>query len=313
MRPARTPLKHPAGPAMCTRKSSIGLRCNPRGTEMRSQLTSASGLLLCAVALRPLAVSFGPALPDIQRDLAIEPWQSGIIGMIPVLCLGLFAPIGVRLAADFGPHKVFSSALGVVILFGALRGAAPELVSFVLLTVGLGIGMGAAGSIPLTLIRTRRDQPTPIASVYAFGVLFGAAIGSFAMVPLTELLGSWRLAMIALSLPVLFTVGLGAMLLGKDLPQAPRGTHAPLPWKRPLAWVLALIFGLQSLLYWALVTWLPETMVGAGWSPISAGALVATLQIAALLGGLFAAYLVRAIALRRTQLAIASLVSLELV
>ena len=55
-----------------------------------------------AVALRPQLVGIGPLLPLIQNDLDITHAVAGLLGTIPILCMGLFAP-----PAPFvsGPHR----------------------------------------------------------------------------------------------------------------------------------------------------------------------------------------------------------------
>ena len=51
-------------------------------------------------------------------------------------------------------------------------------------------------------------------------------------------------------------------------------TLAPprIPWRSPVSWVLGVLFGLQSMLYYGVVTWLAAIYVDRGWSgPASAG------------------------------------------
>jgi MFS transporter, CP family, cyanate transporter len=48
-----------------------------------------------------------------------------------------------------------------------------------------------------------------------------------------------------------------------------------LPWRSGTAWLLAVVFGLQSVLFYGSVAWLPNAFVERGWSPAEAGALVA--------------------------------------
>ena len=49
-------------------------------------------LFLAALALRPQLVGIGPLLPPIQDDLDVTHAVAGLLGTIPVLCMGLFAP-----------------------------------------------------------------------------------------------------------------------------------------------------------------------------------------------------------------------------
>ena len=64
-----------------------------------------AGLFLASIALRPQLLSIGPLLPSIRADLAIPASVAGLITTIPVMCMGLFAPIGPRIAARLGPAR----------------------------------------------------------------------------------------------------------------------------------------------------------------------------------------------------------------
>ncbi len=46
-------------------------------------------------------------------------------------------------------------------------------------------------------------------------------------------------------------------------------------WRRPLAWAVALFFGIQSMAFYATLSWLPSILEDAGRSPETAGALLA--------------------------------------
>ena len=124
----------------------------PEGPTPWSRSTSrlAFALLLCAVAVRPLAVSLGPILPDIQDDVGVSAVLAGLLGTVPVVCLGLFAPLGVTLTRHVRPETGLAIALGLAIGFGAARAIAPDVGWLLVLTIGLGIGMGLAGPLPAT-------------------------------------------------------------------------------------------------------------------------------------------------------------------
>ena len=46
-------------------------------------------------------------------------------------------------------------------------------------------------------------------------------------------------------------------------------------WRRPLAWAVALFMGIQSMAFYATLSWLPSILEDAGRSPEAAGALLA--------------------------------------
>jgi MFS transporter, CP family, cyanate transporter len=264
----------------------------------------ALALLACAIAARPLAVSVGPILPDIQADLGMSALASGILGMVPVLCLGIFAPAGVALATVLRPRSALVVALGLIVAFGVARAAAPDVVSLLVLTAGLGVGMGMAGSIPSMIIKARaRALPAFMTGMYGTGVVMGAAGASVLIVPLAILAGGWREAVVLLSIVVLAAAVVGILLLGPD---APRGTTMPgrakLPWSDRTAWQIALLFGLQSLVYWSLVIWLAEVLVASGWTLAGAGTVVGIFQLSNLVAVVAIGFVAERLGSRRTQL-----------
>ncbi len=61
------------------------------------------GLFVASLALRMQLLSIGPLLPLIRADLGLSAAPAGLLTTIPVLCMGLFAPFGPRLASRLGP------------------------------------------------------------------------------------------------------------------------------------------------------------------------------------------------------------------
>ena len=263
----------------------------------------ALALLACAIAARPLAVSVGPLLPDIQADLGMSPFVSGLLGMVPVICLGLFAPLGVGLALRLRPRPALGIALALIVAFGAARAVSPDVPTLIVLTAGLGIGMGMAGSIPSMIIKARAPtMPAFMTGMYGTGVVGGAAVAAMLAVPLSDVGGGWRGAVLILSVPILAAVVVGFLLLGPDAGQPRSASRAGPAWSDPTAWVIAVIFGLQSLIYWGLVIWLAETLVALGWSTTDAGSMVGVFQVSNLAAVVATGYLAERFLGRRGQL-----------
>lgn len=270
---------------------------------MTSRTRLALALFACALAVRPLAVSVGPLLPDIQADLGMSPVVSGLLGTVPIICLGLFAPVGAWLAGRVKPRPALGIALALALVFGAARAAAPNVALLVTLTIGLGVGMGMAGSLPAMIIKARAPgHPGFMTGMYGTGVVAGAAVGSAMIVILAELTDGWRGATLLLSLPVLVAVVLGYRALGPDPAEVRGGAGLRLHWADGIAWLMALLFGLQSFVYWGLVIWLSEVLVTMGWSSAGAGTMVTVFQLSSLAAVLGAGYIADRIGTRRAQL-----------
>ena len=62
-----------------------------RRARCAGRLGLLAGLFLAGLALRPQIVGVGPLIPSIQDDLDISHAVAGLLGTIPVLCMGVFA------------------------------------------------------------------------------------------------------------------------------------------------------------------------------------------------------------------------------
>lgn len=90
-------------------------------------------LLLVALNLRPALTSVSPVLGNIGEALALSPSWQGILTTLPVLFLGLAAPLAPRLVRRIGPERSVFAALVVLAVallvrpyigtMGALSGA----------------------------------------------------------------------------------------------------------------------------------------------------------------------------------------------
>jgi len=59
-------------------------------------------------------------------------------------------------------------------------------------------------------------------------------------------------------------------------------------WKSRLAWNICLFMGVQSLLYFTIIAWLPDMLVSRGFSPVEAGIILSIMQLIGLIGSFLA-------------------------
>jgi CP family cyanate transporter-like MFS transporter len=139
-------------------------------------------------------------IDDIQDDLDTSHALAGLLGTIPVLCMGLFAPVAASLAAWLGTRRAMTIGLTLIGAFGVLRAVVPSAWLVVLLTVPVGIGMGLGNALsPLIVRKTVPKRPGTGTGVYTTGIQLGSTLSAALAVPLAAVLGGWRGALIALS------------------------------------------------------------------------------------------------------------------
>ena len=93
-----------------------------RNRQRPSGLGFVALMVLVGLNLRPALSSLAPLLPRIEREGELSVLMLSVLTTLPVLCLGLFAPLALWLAKLLGTER--SIALGLIILSAglALRG-----------------------------------------------------------------------------------------------------------------------------------------------------------------------------------------------
>lgn len=151
------------------------------------------GFLLAGIALRPQLGGVGPLVPRIQGDLGVSHAVAGLLGTIPVLCMGLFAPRAAAIAGRFGTARAIGMALGLVSLFGALRTVVPDAWAVLALTVPIGVGIATAGTLMPLAVRELLPERLGLGTgLYGAGMNVGSALSPALAVPLAVWLGGWR-------------------------------------------------------------------------------------------------------------------------
>ena len=174
------------------------------GVARRDGILLLSALLLAAVALRPQLVGAGPLIPDIQDDLGASHSVAGLVGTIPVLCMGLFAPAAGLVSARWGLRAGMAGCLLAIAAFGLGRAAAPGIATLLALTFPIGIAMAVAGTLlPVAVKQRFAHRPAFASGIGVTGINIGAAVSSAVAVPLASAWGGWRGALAAFSLATL--------------------------------------------------------------------------------------------------------------
>jgi len=244
----------------------------------RGSLVAVVALLLGAFNLRLAVTSVGPVLSEIQAGLGMNSTVAGLLTSLPVLCfasVGLLAP---RFARRFGALPVIITGLIVLTAGLAARPYAPGTTVFVGLSVVALAGIAVVNVLLPMIVKERfPDRVGAMTSLYSVALNVGAATAAAATVPLTKAFGDWRLGLgiWALAAAVAVPPWL-ALRRDRIVPPADAPVAVPVRLVRnPIAWALAVYFGLQSTSAYVIIGWLPEIFRDAGVSAEKAGLLFA--------------------------------------
>ena len=251
-----------------------------------------AALFLGALALRPQLVGVGPLVPEIDEDLGVSHTVAGLLTTIPVLCMGLFAIPGAYVAARLGTRAAIGACLAGIAVFGLLRAAAPGAPLVLALTFPIGVGMGLAGALMPVAVKERfAHRPAFASGVYTTGINLGSALSSALAVPIAAAWGGWRAALAVFSACTILCFAAWLVFTPPVRGEREQTEAPPLPWDRRVVWGLAIVFALQSIVYYGLVAWMPDSFQERGWSDATAGALLGVMSVAALPAGLVVPYL----------------------
>jgi len=230
------------------------------------------GLVLVALNLRPALSSMAPMLSEVSRSLGLSAAKAGLLTTLPVLCLGLFAPLAPLLARRFGSERV---VLGILLTLAGgmiLRSSLGEFGLFAG-SILAGASIGVIGVLlPGIVKRDFAKHAGAMTGVYTMALCMGAAMAAGSTVPLSQYLGnSWSLGLGFWVVPALLAALLWLPQVGSQ-----HGAHQAAYRVRgllrdPLAWQVTLYMGLQSSLAYIVFGWLPSVLIGRGLTPTQAG------------------------------------------
>jgi CP family cyanate transporter-like MFS transporter len=279
--------------------------------DRRSLVSTLTALLVVALVLRPQIIAIGPLQPAIQADLDISHSLVGALSAIPILCMGLFAPLGARVARRLGARNALALCATLVVTFGFLRTLAPTPVLILGLTFGIGLGMGLAGPImPRVVRRSLPTHPALGTGAYATGLVVGSLAAASLAVELAGPEQDWRRSLAIMSAAGLVSLVVWLVLAPRDVGTAGEGAPPHIAWAHPAGWVLGLVFGLQSIVFYGVTAWLAAVYVDRGWSEAAAAQLVAVFIAVSLLATVSLPLIADRIGTRRGQLIAAAMTTL---
>jgi CP family cyanate transporter-like MFS transporter len=234
----------------------------------------------------------GPLLPQIGADLDMSYAASGLLPTIPVLCMGLAALPAARLAARWGTRRAIAGCLATIAAAGILRAGAPGPGTLLACTVPIGIGMGLCGALLPVAVKERfAGRPALGTGIYTLGIQIGAVGSALGVVALASA-GSWRLALAVLGASAALVTAAWLALdrgEGASPPRAPGIAELRAVARAPAVWALIGTFALMTVVYYGLISWLPEAYAEQGWTDASAAGLVAVVSFAQIPGSLLVA------------------------
>ena len=255
------------------------------------------GMMLAATNMR-LPITMMPGLiSSLKKTLGLPSSMAGLLTTIPLLTFAVMSPIIARWGRRFGNEWTIYGML-IILAIGSYLRVIPAIPLLFLGTLLVGIGADGGNVLIPAIIKDNFPDKIEVAtSQYTISMLLVGSLGTGIS---GVLAAHWSLPLTMAVLSVIGLLNLVAWLpnlkynhrapAAVETPTAAKTTTHGSVWGRPLAWVVTAFFGLQALVYYSLLTWLPTIFTAHGFSIIAAGNLVTIMQ----LSGLPMSYLVPA-------------------
>lgn len=250
----------------------------------RGGVALAVAIVLAAANLRPAVSSLGPVLADVRADLGLSGTAAAVLTALPVLCFGVGALVAPRLARRVGSETTLVAVLALIAVGTLLRPVAGVLAVFAG-TVLAGAAIAVANVLIPALVKREFPARTGLLMGLYVGVTMGgAAVAAAVTVPAAEALGrGWRVGLGMWTLPaaLAFLVWLAVIasrrrrgLSDDRTDQVPASLLGD-----AVAWHVTAFMGLQSLVFYAMLSWLPSVVRSAGMAPAAAGRLLSLMVV----------------------------------
>lgn len=250
------------------------------------------GMMFVAANMR-LPITMMPGLmTSLKQTLGLPSSLAGLITTIPLLTFAVMSPLIARWGRRLGNQWTIYLML-ICLAVGSYLRIIPTVGALLFGTFFVGIGADGGNVLIPAIIKDNFPTKINVAtSEYTLSMLLVGSLGTGVSGILAAHLP------LSLAMAILSLIGLLNLVVwlpnlkhnhkepAATTKRAPQ-THASV-WHTPRAWVVTAFFGLQALIYYSLLTWLPTIFVDHGFSTIAAGNLVTVMQLA----GLPLAYLV---------------------
>ncbi len=250
-------------------------------------------IFLVALNMRPAVTAVGPLFTILMESLHVSNTQMSLLTSIPVFCMGLFAPVAVPLQKKLGTKMAIMLLVIIVALANGLRFVEESYLLLVVTSFTAGFAIAIIGPILNAYIKGKfPNRFATVVGVYSFGIGTGATLSASLSVSFynrfnqnwTVALGSWAaLAVIAL---VVWSVVVRneqgpSQIQGEKIQGAARN-----PWTNRRAWTILVYFGLQTSLFFSMMSWLSPMLQDKGFSLVAASSMLTCMSIVQMIGNI---------------------------
>lgn len=244
------------------------------------------GILFVAATLRAPLSTLGPVLTEISKSLNLSNSEAGLLTTIPLMAFAFLSIFVGQLSRKLSIEKflLFSIVLLIAGLYIRVMGTAFTLfLGSAILGIAICIGNVL---VPGYIKKTFPNKSGMVIGFYSVSMNLTAALASGFSIAIGKLSGlGWKGSLgIWIWVAVFsFLIWLPIALKKTEIAETQKMIKSNLNiFKSPLAWQISIFMGLQSLMYYSLVTWLPMLLQDFGMLKEESGWVLSFMQMAML-------------------------------
>jgi len=256
----------------------------PRQPASIGQYIFLLGIVLIAANLRAPITSVGPVIPAIQSALALSNAAAGMVTTIPLLAFALFSPIAAGSANRWPIEMVLWAALWTIGL-GLLIRILPHPAWLFLGAALIGCGIAFGNVLMPPLIKQRFPAHIGLVTgIYSIAMSITATLASGFSIAIAAWTGrGWQGA---IGIWLVFAVVAIAVWAPRAFASRRASRTAATATAQPTrsllrfrkAWYVTIFMGLQSLLFYCAVAWLPMVLQDWGMAAERSGWMLSLIQ-----------------------------------
>ncbi|WP_375106339.1 CynX/NimT family MFS transporter [Lysinibacillus fusiformis] len=249
-------------------------------------------IFFVALNMRPAVTGIGPLYNVLMTNLQVSNTSMSFLTSIPVFCMGLFAPIAVPFQRKLGTKLAIVLLMVILIFANGLRFFQESYLLLVVTSFAAGLAIAMIGPILNAFIKKKFPQRfTIVIGIYSFGIGVGATLSAALTVSFyqyfdnqwTVALGMWALlTMVAL---ILWSWAIPKEQ-GADGEELAKNEPARNPWVTGRAWSILLYFGLQTSLFFSMMSWLTPLLQDKGMTLKDASMMLTFMSIVQMIGNI---------------------------
>lgn len=245
-------------------------------------------IIFIASNLRSPITSVGPVISQIGGELQLSHFQSSLLTSIPLMMFAGCSVVVSRFSQRFSINRFLFYAL-IILSFGLFLRVSGSVFTLFLGSVFIGLGICIGNVVTPGYIKNNfPKQIGLITGIFAVSMNLTAALASGYSLNIGKWTGfGWQGSLgiwLVITLLALLVVGI-ELIFNRKKPTQIKSQITPSNFnmfKSAQAWNISIFMGLQSLVYYSLISWLPAVLVDYGMLNNQSGWILFVIQMAML-------------------------------